>query len=252
MKGLLFHKQLEIRVDVEGEEFRQGDTIPCTLTIKNRGATAVDVGVPVLALAKGDLKKVKQKAPDAFSMLARADAAVPGSVAPDQQCTTSTRFQLEQNCHVTNKQSSLCILYGVEGDDAAQAHLQLPVLPHADIESIVGVVETSFQFVLKSWKSKSGWVSAKLKAPDEQRMTTIDELDLGFRFVDELLELDYTFKVKKLEAGPSTLEIQKKKQTFRQSLRRDEYLAPGGYVDSGLLEPKIEEILAQVSSKFAR
>src|SRR5690606_15396036 len=115
MKGLLFHQQLEIRLEVEGEEFHQGDSVSCALTVKNRGNEPQQAGKLFLALARGDMKKVKQKADDAFTVIERAeDEAGSRTIPPGGEARLSHTFRLEKNCLVTDKNQSLCAVYGLE------------------------------------------------------------------------------------------------------------------------------------------
>lgn len=253
MKGLLFHQQLEVRLEIRGEEFRQGDQVPCTLSVKNRGTGSQEITSVSLTLAVGDAKKIKQKSDDAFKPLAAADAPGGWQIQPGAEEHLTWSFSLDRNAPITDKSQSLYVLYGAlpSGGQEARGNLQLSVLAHADVEGILSVFETSFQFVLKGQRSKDGWMIASLKPPSSQRFITVDELELGFRFEDDVLLLSYLVKAKKLSAGPSTLSIEKKKSEHVQELRASDYRAPGGYVDSRLLEEKIEDALATVTGRPA-
>ena len=248
MKGLLFHQQLEIRVEVEGEEFHQGETVNCSVSIKNRGTSETQVPGALLELAHGDGKLVKQKAENAFEVLAGLQEKDAFSLTPGEEKKFTWSFMLEKNCFVTDKAKSFYVLYGVQ--KATRAHLQLNVLPHADIEGIVLVFETSFQFLPKGFKSKSGWVQATLKPPVGRRFLTVEALELFFRFEEEKLILKYKFKVKKLEASATAMSIQKDQKELVQKLERSDYMSSAGFIDSKLLEPKIEEALSGVGNKL--
>lgn len=254
MKGLTFFSQLEIRLDVDGETFHQGDSIPCLLTIKNRGSAPLKIELPRLMLALGDMRKVKAKNESAFTEISLAEAAPIGVLPAGEQREVRWTFQLDQNCTVTDKAQSLYICYALlAGDEAisgSEGHLQLPVFPHRDIEGILGVLETSFQFDPRGYKSnKAGWVVAKLKAPKGSRYTSLEELDLAFRFDDGRLQLNYTFGVQRLAATPAALEVKKKSVKYAQELSRSEYMFSAGFVDAKLLEPKLEEALATLQTK---
>lgn len=248
MKGVVFHQQLELRAEVAGEEFHQGDEVRSTVSVKNRGADPVTIQRLQCAVSIGDMKKVKAKDPAAFQTLDTTETAEPLTLAAGAQVELNHLMRLSKNCLVTDKSHSLCVVYGLA--DGPQGHLQLNVLPHSDIEGILQVFETSFQFVTGTIKSKGDRVIAPLKPPMGKLYTTLEKIDLGFSFVEDALLLDYQFKVTKLEAGPSTLAIQKKKQSYSQTLRRDQY-APTGFIDSKLVEPLLQEALACVENKFA-
>jgi hypothetical protein len=196
-------------------------------------------------LAHGDLKKVKQKVPEAFTSLSQAELPSAEVLPPGDRRSFSWNFSLSKNCPISDTGQSLCILFGLR-DAVPRAHLQLPVIPHADIEGILGIFETSFQFAQKSQKSRADCVVAKFKAPTGARYKMLEELDLSLGFQDGKLALDYVFKVKQFNAGPSTLEVKTKKKNFSQSVNREQYYSPAGFVDSKLVEPLIEEALAKL------
>ncbi len=247
MKGLLFHEQLEIRVDVAGEEFEQGDQVVSAITIKNRGGTKKLVDGPFLQLAVGDSKKLAQKSEKAVQILTSSELNTSFNLGPDEDKKIPWTFELDRNCPITDKSHSLYLLYGLRV--AARAHLQLNVRPHAHIEGVLTIFETSFQFDPRGMKSRAGWVVATLKPPASRRFTVVEALELGLRFEGEKLFLHYTFKVKGLEAGPMTLEIKKKKIELTRELVPGDYMSSAGFVDSALLEPKIEEALCSVLPK---
>ena len=251
MKGLVFHQQLEIRLEVDGEEFRQGDRLPCRLSIKNRGTSPIKLAPAFLQLATGDQKHVKAKDEQAFKQLAAATIEQLTELAPGADTRHEWTFELDRNCLVSDKAKSLYLVYGLSGAQGVLNHLQLSVLPHRDIDGILVVFETSFQFVPKGYKSKGDWVVAKLKPPSGQEYPALEELELSFKFIEDKLHLQYTLKCKKLSASPSSLEIQKKQLNVSQELLGSDYKI-GDYIDPKLLEPKIAAGLSGVSAKFGR
>lgn len=252
MKALLFFQQFEIRVEVAGEEFRQGDACSCTLSIKNRGATPLSPSTPILSIARGVAKKIKAKDSDAFEILERAESNALGEIAAGESCSLSWTFALDKNCLLSDKANSLYILYGVGDAHEGCGHLQLNVLPHEELEGIIGIFETSFQFLLRGVKTKSGWVAASYKAPQGPGYRTLSELELRLKFEGDGVLLQYLFKVERLEASATTLEVQKKKLEYKQELTREQYMSSAGYVDPQRLEPLIREALSSVTSKFEK
>lgn len=248
MKGLYFKDQFEVRLEIDGDEFRQGDTVCCTLSVKNRGESALTPALPSLSLVRGESKKVKAKDPEAWQRLETAKTESFGEVAPGESKKCVWSFSLDKNCLITEKSQSLYLLYGL-GEE--QGQLQLTVLPHEEIEGIVGIFETSFQFLLKKISNKKDCIAATLKAPEGPGYRALSQLELRLRFNEEKgVELQYLFKVERLEASATTLEVQKKKVEFSQSLGRDDFMSSAAYVDPERLEPHIREALSQVTSKF--
>lgn len=250
MKGLLFQQGIESRLEILGEGFRQGDSISCSLTVKNGSKFDLPTDQLLFALTEADLKKVAKKDFSAYETIYPTEIGDSGVIAPGEQRTFAREFPLDINCIISDSAQSICVVFGLNTGEFTGGQLQVPVTPHADIEGILTVVETSFQFDPRGQKSKSGWVVARLKAPAGGKFKTVDELELGFRFQGDKLQLRYNFKVKRLEAGPSTLAIQKKKLEFKRDLERSDYFSKAGYIDSKLLEPILEETLSRVVSNF--
>ncbi len=99
-------------------------------------------------------------------------------------------------------------------------------------------------------KSKKDWIAATLKAPDGPGYRALSQLELRLQFDGARVKLLYLFKVERLEASATTLEVQKKKVEYSQELEKNEYMSSAGYVDPERLEPRIKEALSQVTSKF--
>lgn len=247
MKGIFFEPPFESRLDIAGEEFYQGDTISCALTVKNRAQSPERIDAIRLELALGDFKSVKAKLPDAFVAVADANLAPPSELLADGSCSFTSSFVLEKNCDITDKNQSLFVLFGPRRNSSSGGQLQLNVLPHKHIISLFEVFGSSFQFVLKNTKSSKGWVVAKFKPSSAKRFNRLDELTLSVQFQGETLSLKYSFKKKALEATPDTITVKKQAQTFDQRLTTADYLL-GGFPHYQGMEAKIEEALLTVAS----
>ena len=62
MRGMFFQQPLEFRLEVEGDQWCQGDAVVCKLSIKNRGQSAKELNPLFLHLACGTLKRLSKKA----------------------------------------------------------------------------------------------------------------------------------------------------------------------------------------------
>ena len=246
MKGVFLEQPLEVRVEVKGEEFRQGDSLPCMLSMKNHGTAPIPLTGACLMLAAGDLKKVKQKAEDAFEVIAEAEVRLKESVAPQQTESFSCSFQLDRNCPITDKSGSLFLLYGGVGTKGTIGQLLVTVQPYETIRSIIEQLESSFQFVFKDTKSSDGWVEARFKSPSTRQFSMLDELLLGFQFAGETLKLRYSCKVKKFESGTSSLGVKKGKELIERSLEPGQYLLPGGFINPEAIDREVQEALSGV------
>ena len=249
MKGVFIQQQLEFRLAVAGEGFRQGDSLPCTVAVKNRGGADQAVGDLYLKLACGDAKKVKDKAPDAFEVIAEASLLAPGTLKPGQEHTAESSFQLSKNSPISEKSQSLYLLYGSSSIPQAEGVLLLTIAPHSHVQTILEILESSYQFVLKGQKSAGDWLTAKYKAPASSRFSTVNELNLSFHFDADTLNLKYKFTVKKFEfaGGTSAVGIKKGKSEIDQTLEPARYLLPGGFVNHAGVEGAIGEVLDQIA-----
>ena len=82
---------MEYRLEVKGDDFYQGDSLPCQLSVKNHGIAAANLEGAFLKLAVGDLKKVKEKKEDAFDEIQEIALPALAAVEPGK----------EQSCEVT-------------------------------------------------------------------------------------------------------------------------------------------------------
>jgi hypothetical protein len=203
-----------------------------------------------LHLAEGKSKKVKDKKPDAFEIISSASSEEQTEVGPGQKLSLSETFHLEKNCLISDKGQSLYLVCG-QGDISQNVgHLALNILPHADIEAVIMLMENSHSFVLKSTKSQKGWVEAKFKPPIGKLYPTLDQLTLLSCFDGDKLKLKYNFSVKKLEADSSALKFKKAKQEVVQEVEASKYHFSPGLINHDPLDNLIGEALKTVKSGF--
>lgn len=246
MKGVFIHNQLEYRIETKGDVFLQGDQLAGAISVKNHSGNAQSLNGLFLELACADMKKVKERSPDAFTPIASADLGSLGEVAAQKQVTFSFNFSLDKNCVVTEKNQALHLLYG-NTTTGARGQALLTIEPHPHFRALVRTLESPHQFDLKGFRSADGWVIAKLKPPEVKKFTLVSELNLGARFEGEALLLRYLFNVKKFEAGVSSLGVKKGKKEIEQRLERADYLFPGEIFNHDFLDGKIAEALAEVA-----
>lgn len=250
MKGMFFQQPLEFRLEVDGDEWRQGDQIICKLSVKNRGTSSVSINELFLHLASGSLKKVKQKADDAFEILTSANFSPPSEIGPNEELSFEHTFKLDINCMISEKAQSLFLICGSQSLANAAGNLQLNVLPHAHIEALTSLIETYFSFVLKGQKSKKQWVESKLTPPSGGLFTTLEHVLLQCCFKEDALQLKYIFKSKKLSATAATVSVVKTKSEFTQQLTPSQYILPGDFIDNDALQGFIREALATVEHRL--
>jgi len=249
MRGIFIREQLEYKVETEGDEWQQGDTLCGSVTIKNRGDSNQTLFGLYLQLATGNFKKIKENSEKAFEIIDTVTFDGSDDIASNEEVSFPWTFELERNCTISEKAQSLHLVVGREDAGDPAGFLPATVLPHSYIGEIIGLFESSFSFVLKGQKSKKGWVDSKLKPPAGGRFPTLDYLVLSIRLDDDTLRLKYCFNVKKMLVTPFSLGVTKAKSEVEQSLTISEFTSEG-YVDHRPLESSISEAISTVESKL--
>lgn len=248
MKGVFVHNQLEFRLESAAEEFYQGDSFPCTVSVKNHSTSPQSIADLRFELALGDIKSVREKKEDAFEVISSAELKLPWEIGPGQQQSLTWTFQLDKNCPITDNTKTLYLIYGTTSGVMNQ--MPISILAHAHIQAILRTLDTVFQFVLKGQKSSKGWLNAKFKPPTSRRFSMVTELTLGFHFEGTSLVLRYVFGVKKLDTGVLSVSLKKEKTEVEQQLEEGKYLLPGGYLNHEAIDASIEEALKVVATEL--
>lgn len=250
MRGLFLKESLEFRLEVPGDIFTQQSQVACTLFIKNRGSSDVRVDTPTIHLTLGHLKKIKSKDESAFEILQSAELERGIEVQPGTEVSLPHTFSLDANFPITDKQQSPYLLYGDSTPLGALGHLLLTVHPHPHIRALFDTLTTAFSFINKGETSKNGWTSVKLKPPESRKMSFVEELNLSARFVQDSLELEYLFTIKKFDTSMTTVDVKKSKTKVAQALPASEYLFGGNFLCQEYIEQQIELALNEVSSNL--
>jgi hypothetical protein len=236
---------LEFNLTIEGESWRQGDAIAGSLLVKNHGSEELDASEIRVVLAQGAITKVRKKDADAFTALSALSMS-PQKVAPGKQASFDWKFETERNCTVTEKSSSLFILYGKGEALESLGQIQLVIQPYFVIEEYLKSLQTQFHFVLKSFKSNKGWLECKMSPPSSRHFASVEQLLLSFRFEADSLMVHYRFDVKKLEALAATTTLSKQKREFEQNLNSTQYLRNGRF-NFEFIEASIRDVMGQLN-----
>jgi hypothetical protein len=251
VKGVFFKQPLEFRLEVKGDEWHQGESLSCVLSVKNRGASSLSLSGLYLHLARGSMKSVREKAADAFEVTSSAVFDSVCVLERESELSFPWTFELDKNCTISDKSQGIFLLCGIGALADAAGQLTVTVLPHAHIEAVLSFLENSFSFVLKGQKSRKGWLEAKLKPPAGKDYPTLEHLMLSFRFNEETLLLKYCFHLKTIQATASTtVHVGKATRELEQELHSSKYLFPGGQVNHEPLETILAEALAVVKSRM--
>lgn len=250
MRSVFIQKPLEFRLEVPLEAAIQGEPVPCTLTVKNHGAEPAPLPQLSLVLGLGVLKKVKAKAEDAFDILDRAQLDQAQVVLPGEQIASSWEFTLDRNAPISDKNQTAFLLYGNGESPADLGQIPLTVTMHPHVRAVFDTCETVFSLINKGETWKDGRTIIKYKAPDLRKFSLVDEILIGVRFVEDSLELVYTFKVKKIDATATTLNFKKGKAEVTQTWASQDYLFGGGFVRQEFIEKMLDEAFSVVATGF--
>lgn len=246
MRGVFVQPPFEITLEVRSDTVQQGEALHCTLTVKNRDSTPRSAGALRFELATGERKRVKQLGADALSQYATCPLSDDLTLNPQEVWSFSWDPLLDQNAPVSDKSTSLFVLCGTGG--AVAGYLPLDVTPHPVISGVFALLESSFQFVEKDRKASTGRVRGKFKPSSSGRYTLLEELLLDAWFEDRQLQLEYRFRMKRLEVGERSLAVQKTKRELTQQLGPAEYLSGGEFINHERIELALHEALATVAS----
>jgi hypothetical protein len=245
VKATFFQKPLEFNLNIEGESWRQGDTISGSLLFKNHGSEAVDASEIRVVLVHGAITKVRKKDAGAFKAISE-QSMTSQVVAPAGQASFQWKFETDRNCTVTEKGSSLFILYGRGDSLDSLGQIQLVIHPYFIIQEYLNSLQTQFRFVIKSLKSNKGWLECKMAPPSARHFASVEQLLLSFRFDGDVLMAHYSFDVKKLEALAATTSVSKQKREFEQSYNSTQYLRNGRF-NFEAIEASIRDVMGQLN-----
>jgi hypothetical protein len=246
MKGTYFQKPLQYSLNVDGESWHQDQEITGQFNIKNMGADVVELKMPRVILAYGDFSAVKQKSPDAFEAVTNVVTEKPKKLDPQKDISFSWKVKLDRNAAITDKSSSLFLLYGSDEVIEKLGHLQLIVHPEPVIGELLKTWTTQFRFVLKNQKANKGFVEVKFAPPDGRVWATIEQMLAQFRYDKDNLETKYTFSVKKIDASVGNMELKKSKMEFKQAFQPTQYKTSAGRYHHEEMEKSAQSILDQL------
>ncbi|NDD91525.1 hypothetical protein EBZ37_05515 [bacterium] len=247
MRGSFFAKPLEIILEIEGERWKQGETLRGQLILKNRGGQPASAQDLDIQYCRAQLSAVKKKAQSAFKMI--SEHRVSGEIPPQGEARHSFEFQLGQNAPVTDSVSSAFVRCG-----PGALQLQIEVSPV--IGELISTLQSQHHFGLKSIKNSKSGVEIKMSAPDGRKFATLEALVLNVAFQVEGgsknsdLRVQYDFQVKQVGAGATPLKVGTGSRAVEQVLSSSDYLTTSGRVNFETIRNFVAEAVATVESKI--
>lgn len=194
MKGMSFQNGTEFKVIIEGESWSQGGVIRGRIESKPHSPVQV-------YLAEGTDKKVKAKSADAFVVLQE-------STSPALPFDWS--FQLKLSERISDKSSSLYLLYGNQDSLEKLGQLRLTILPHIHVKDMIDLCTMQFRFALKTLNaSKSGSTEIKFGPPSNKDWSFLEELVVHAKLDDQTLQTKFLFHRKEIDGTKGGLATKK-------------------------------------------
>jgi hypothetical protein len=169
MKGTSFQNGVEFKISIEGEAWEQGQPLVGRLVIQGKSESSRVI------LASATERKLKNKSPDAFEVLAEC---------PGAQAQTGFEFALPLTARITDKAGSLYLLYGNALDPHALGRLRLNIVPHHVVQDLIDLLRTEFRFALKkATAGKKDFTEFELTPPAGKDWAQLDHLIVRTRIV---------------------------------------------------------------------
>lgn len=238
MRGISVQKGTEVRIQIEGEKWAQGSKVIGQVDVKGpHPGTKLRV---VLAHAKD--KKVKEKSPDAFDVQEELNF--------DQPSSQKFEFSLPLNARVTDKSSSLYVLYGLSENINELGLLKLTVLPHPHIQDAIDAISITHRFVLKSLNStKDGKAEACFVPPSAKEFVMVKEANASFEVTPQELALDLELVVDEIDTVSAGLKMKKVKKNFQKLFPLKEALHSFNQrINKSLIENAWAELMTESKS----
>jgi len=249
MKGTIFQKPFEFNLRVEGETWAQGDPISGSLIIRNHSGEPVSLSDTRVLLGYADLRHVRAKSPDAFEIL-QTFAVPAGDLAGGAEVTIPWVFQTDRNSPITDTVSSLFLLYGAGSSYEKVGQLQLAITPFPVILDFIKILQISFRFVVKTQKFTRGAVEIKMAPPEGGKaFSHVEQLVLRFAMKEDHLEVEYGFKVKKIEATAANVTIGNQVISSSHTYRPDQLRTSSGRFNHDEMEVCVREVVAPFEAK---
>lgn len=222
MKGTLFQKPLEFNLEVPGETWSQGDALKGQLSVKNHGQEKVSLDTYGVALALGNMKKVKARDEKALD-IAESKLFEGISVASGQSVKLDFDFTLLSNGPITDKTNSPYLVYG--DLQKREGHLQLTVEPSKTFKPLLSVLDVFFRFKLKDRKHTKDSVEFKLIAPDAKDFKAMESMTLKLKETDDMgIEMKIQFQMKNVGITDGAVAVKKSKIAKNMNLKFSDYM----------------------------
>jgi len=243
MKSTFFEKNIEYQLEVNGENWNQGEIISGQLHIINRDQKALQIESVDIILAHGLKKNLKEKSKLAWEIQEKLTLTKDLLLPTNQSETFKWSFKLNTNCPITDKMGGLYLLFGGREVLSLGGRLDLNIKLHPLLQNFLQTFTTQFRFLEKFQKRKNDWTEIKLIPPESREFPNLDYVSCLLRIHKEKLEVNYLFKIKGLGRSGNQMKITKKNRDIFQTIEKENYLQAGGFPNRTCFRENIDQAL---------
>ena len=243
MRSTFFQQPLQYQIEIEGENWEQGDQIKGKLIIRNMSSKIVFVNVSQVILAYGLKKNIKEGNDLPWEVLEKQVLTKRISLPVGEEQTYEWIFQLATDCPITDKQGGVYLLFGGEDTLTEGGRLDLPIRLHTILQNFLQTFTTQFFFLEKYQKRKSEWTEVKLIPPESKEYPNMDFVRCLLRISQDHLEVHYIFKMSGLGRSGEKMTVTKKNRELKQKIPPKKYLQSGGFPNRACFRENINDAL---------
>ena len=243
MRSTFFQKPLQYQMEINGENWNQGEEIKGKLIIRNMSSETVVVNASQIILAYGLKKSIKEGSGSPWEVLEKQVLTKNISLPAGVEQSYEWMFHLATDCPISDKNGGLYLLFGGEDTLSEGGRLDLPVNLHPILQNFLQTFSTQFYFLEKYQKRKSEWTEVKLVPPDSKEYPNLDFVLCLLRISKEQLEAQYLFKMSGLGRSGEKMTVTKKTRDLKQKIPPENYLQPGGFPNRACFRENINEAL---------
>ena len=243
MRSTFFQQPLQHQIEIDGENWYQGEEIKGKLTIRNMSSETVVVNTSQVILAYGLKKSIKEGNESPWEVLEKQVLTRNISLPAGGEQSFEWIFQLATDCPITDKHGGLYLLFGGEDTLSVGGKLDVPVNLHPILQNFLQTFTTQFFFLEKYQKRKSEWTEVKLVPPESKEYPNLDFVCCLLRIFQEDLEAHYLFKMRGLGRSGEKMTVIKKNRELKQKIPPGNYLQPGGFPNRACFRENINEAL---------
>ena len=130
MRSTFFQQPLQHQIEIDGENWNQGEEIKGKLTIRNMSSETVVVNTSQVILAYGLKKSINEGNESPWEVLEKQVMTQNISLPAGGEQSFEWIFQLATDCPITDKHGGLYLLFGAEDTLSVGGKLDVPVNLH--------------------------------------------------------------------------------------------------------------------------